>query len=128
MPLGITQSAPLNVGIAAATVGATNMALTTATAPINGAVPAVIATALFLNLVHQVIKKIKWFPEHEGTIIVGLLISFLVGYFLLYHGDTANSFINAACSTVQSLINYKGDKASGLNILPPTPPELEFGK
>lgn len=126
-PFPSTDSKPLNVAMGASVAGVTNTALTVATAPINGPVPAVVATAIFLNLIIQPVKKLKWFPEHEGSIFIGIIVGFIVGYFLLYHGDTANSFVNAVCSTFQSLANYKADKLSGLNIMPATPPEMEFG-
>lgn len=116
-----------NVGIAAGVVGATQGAMYAATAQMNGPLPAVAATSVFLNLVIQPLKKVKWIPEHEFAVIFGLLVSFAVGYFLLYHGDTAQSFVNSAMSTFQAIVNYKGDKASGMNILPPTPAHLEFG-
>lgn len=102
--------------------------------------PEVVGTALFLNLVGQLVKRIKWFPEHEGLIALFLLTSFAAGLVFFYpqtpgHAtqfiweDTARlgkAFLHMANSTMEALLHYKADKASGLNIMPPTEPDKEF--
>jgi hypothetical protein len=92
--------------------------------------PEVLGTSTFLNLVGQLFKRIKWFPEHEGLIVVFLVVSFLVAYFLLptIGHDAGRAFLHMANSTMQAILNYKGDKAAGLNVMPPVEPEKEYGK
>lgn len=89
--------------------------------------PEVLGTSVFLNLVGQLCKKFKWFPEHEGLILLFLVSSFVIGFFILFQHDTARAFLHMANSTMEAILNYKGDKAAGLNVMPPTPVEREFG-
>lgn len=117
----VTTSAPLNAVLGASVVGGANVGATMLTGD-----PLATAMALFLNLIAQPIKKIKWFPEKEGLIVLMLVVSFGLGYFMLYQGDPIKSFVTSAISTMLAKLNYKGDKASGLNILEPTPANKEF--
>lgn len=124
----VTESPPLNVAIGASVVGASQLGFMAATG--GGQV---LATSLFLNLISQLVKDIKWFPEHKGLIVLMLCVSFVIGYFIFYRASPddatrlANSFTNMANSTMQAVLNYKGDKASGLNMLVPTPADKEYG-
>lgn len=117
----VTEHAPLNMAIGAGVVGATQAGFMAVTG--GGQV---LATSVFLNLISQLVKDVKWFPEHKGLIVVMLLVSFVIGYFIFYQGDVGNSFINMANSTMQAILNYKGDKAAGLNAMAPVPDHLEF--
>lgn len=119
----ITDNAGLNTAIGTAVVGASQAGMATLTGG-----PEVLGTSIFLNLVGQLVKKVKWFPEHEGLIVLFFVLAFLVSVFVLFHGDIARAFLNAANSTMQALVNYKGDKAAGLNIMPPVPEHLEFAR
>lgn len=122
----VTANAPLNMAMGAGVVGATQAGFMAVTG--GGEV---LATSLFLNLVSQLVKDIKWFPEHKGLIVLMLILSFAVGYFVFYlaspdTGDRiANSFRNMANSTMQAIVNYKGDKAAGLNALAPADKEFK---
>lgn len=124
----VTEHAALNMGIGAGVVGASQAGFMVMTG--GGQV---LATSVFLNLVSQLVKDFTWFPEHKGLIILMLLLSFLVGYFIFYSTGAvddparlANSFMNMANSTMQAILNYKGDKASGLNALAPVSDDKEF--
>lgn len=132
----VTDSAPINVAMGASVAGATAWGMTQLTGG-----PEVVGTALFLNLVGQLVKRIKWFPEHEGLIALFLLASFAAGLVFFYpHSpgvptsdplwqDTTRlgkAFLHMANSTMEALLHYKADKASGLNIMPPTEPDKEF--
>lgn len=94
----------------------------------------VLATSIFLNLLSQLVKDWKWFPERKGLIVLMLPVSFAIGYFIFYATGNAddpariaNSFMNMANSTMQAILNYKGDKTAGLNALQPVPPDKEYG-
>lgn len=116
----VTSSAPLNVVMGASVAGATQAGFAAVTGE-----GWVLATSMFLNLVGQLVKGPKWFPEHKGLIVVMLLVSFAVGYFVLFGGvdnlteRVRESFVNMSNSTMQAVINYKADKAAGLNVMPP---------
>lgn len=124
----VTQNAPLNMAMGASVVGASQAGFMAVTG--GGQV---LATSVFLNLIAQLVKDLKWFPEHKGLIAVMLVVSFLVGFFIFYAASpdevtrVGNSFMNMANSTMQAVLNYKGDKAAGLNVLEPVPPEKEYG-
>lgn len=117
----VTTSAPLNIAMGMGVAGASQAGFAAVTG--DGWV---LATSIFLNLVSQLVKGPKWFPEHKGLIIVMLLASFLIGYFIWYGSlndgldRLRESFANMANSTMQAILNYKADKAAGLNALPPT--------
>lgn len=120
----VTESAPLNVAMGAAVVGASQYGMAAMTQSTD-----VLAVSVFLNLLGQLVKGFKWFDEHKLLILVFLVASFLVCYFVLYGQDhnLVASFKTMANSTMQAVLNYKGDKAAGLNVMPPTPAEREFG-
>lgn len=124
----VTSNAALNMGIGASVVGGSQAGFMAVTG--GGQV---LATSIFLNLVSQLIKDQKWFPEHKGLIAVMLILSFAVGFFIFYASSpdevtrVGNSFMNMANSTMQAVLNYKGDKAAGLNALEPVPAGREFG-
>lgn len=118
----VTQSAPVNLAIGGVAAGAAHAGAAMLTGD-----PLANAMALFLNLIAQPIKKLKWFPEKEGLIVLFIVVSFLIGWFFLYHGDAARTFTTTAVSTMLAKVGYKADKASGLNILEPTSAEQEFG-
>lgn len=123
----VTEHAPVNLAMGASVVGATQAGFMA----VSGG-GQVLATSIFLNLVSQLVKDIKWFPEHKGLIVLMLVLGFGVGYFVWYLADQdgasrlSNSFMNAVNSTMQAIMNYKGDKASGLNALAPVPTDREF--
>lgn len=121
----VTTNAPVNMAMGAAVVAGTQYGM----AAMTGG-PEVLGTSTFLNLIGQLFKRIKWFPEHEGLIVVFLIVSFLVAYFLLptIGHDAGRAFLHMANSTMQAILNYKGDKAAGLNVMPPVEPEKEYGK
>lgn len=117
----LTSSAPLNIGIGTAAVGGVNTGMV-ALQSAGGDPPWANGMAIILNLLMQPLKK--QFPllqQHEWAILVMMAIAFVLGYIVIFHGDSAKAFINMGYSTVTALGNYKGDKASGLNILPPAP-------
>lgn len=124
----VTDNAALNMGIGAGVIGASQTGFMVATGG-----PQVLATSVFLNLIAQLIKDQKWFPEHKGLIAVMLILSFAVGFFIFYAASSdevtriGNSFMNMANSTMQAILNYKGDKASGLNAMEPVPAGKEYG-
>lgn len=124
----VTGNAALNMGIGAGVVGTSQAGFMAATGGTQ-----VLATSIFLNLISQLIKDQKWFPEHKGLIAVMLVVSFLVGFFIFYAASPdevtriGNSFMNMANSTMQAILNYKGDKASGLNAMEPVPAGKEYG-
>lgn len=121
----VTQSAPLNVAMGAAVVGASQYGMAALT---GGA--EVLGTSVFLNLLGQLFKGAKWFPEHRGLIVLFLIISFVVAFLLLpnTNHDAGKAFLHMANSTMQAILNYKGDKAAGLNVMPPVPIENEYGR
>lgn len=79
------------------------------------------AVALFLNtVVMQPLKRVfPLFRHAEAAVLVMFIVAFGVVYFIVYKGDEAKAFYDAALSTFQAVANYKADKASGLNILKP---------
>lgn len=117
----VTTSAPLNIAMGMGIAGASQAGFAVMTG--GGWV---LATSTFLNLIGQLVKGPKWFPERKGLIIVMLVISFVIGYFVIFGGLSNDldrlreSFANMANSTMQAVLNYKADKAAGLNMLPPT--------
>lgn len=117
----VTTNAPLNIAMGMGIAGASQAGFAAMTGDAW-----VLATSTFLNLVGQLVKGPKWFPEHKGLIIVMLVVSFVIGYFIWYGGiqdgldRLRESFANMANSTMQAVLNYKADKAAGLNMLPPT--------
>lgn len=132
----VTESAPLNVMMGAGVAGATAWGM----AQMTGG-PEVLGTAVFLNLVGQLTKKIKRFPEHEGLIALFMALAFIAGLIFFYPAapghqglvglldDTSRlgkAFLHMANSTMEALLHYKADKAAGLNVMPPTPEHLEF--
>lgn len=123
----VTDNAALNMGIGAGVIGTSQAGFMAATG--GGQV---LATSVSLNLLAQLVKDQKWFPEHKGLIVLMLLASFAIGYFIFYQTSPddatrlSNSFINMANSTMQAILNYKGDKAAGLNALEPVPEGKEF--
>jgi hypothetical protein len=117
----VTESAPLNFMMGSGIVGATQAGFAAMTSG-----PEVLGTSVFLNLISQVVKRWKWFPEHTGLIVVMLVASFVTGYFVLFDHNAAKAFLNMANSTMAALVNYKGDKAAGLNVLAPVPEHLEY--
>lgn len=119
----VTESAPLNMAMGAGVVGATHWGM----AALTGG-PEVLGTSVFLNLVGQLFKNIKWFPEHKGLIVLFLILSFVVAYFVLFDHNVGRAFLHMANSTMEALINFKADKASGLNIMPSVPEHLEYGR
>lgn len=121
----ITESPPINIAMGAAVVAGSQYGM----AAMTGG-PEVLGTSVFLNLVGQLFKGYKWFPEHKGLIVLFLIISFVVAYFLLpgTAHEAGRAFLHMANSTMQAILNYKGDKAAGLNVMPPTEPEKEYGK
>lgn len=118
----VTDNPVVNTGIAAAVVGGTQAGF----AALTGG-PEVLGTSIFLNLVAQIVKKPKWFPEHEGLIVIMFVVAFVVGIFLLFGVENVGkAFLNAANATMQAILNYKGDKAGGLNVMPPLADEQSF--
>lgn len=136
----VTENAPVNMAMGAGVAGATAWGM----AQMTGG-PEVLGTALFLNLTGQLTKKIKWFPEHEGLIVLFMVLAFVAGLVFFYPhtlgapitgnwiqdllGDTSRlgkAFLHMANSTMEALLHYKADKASGLNIMPPVPMEKEW--
>lgn len=117
----MTSSAPLNMGIGAATVGGVHGGLVALQAA-GGDPPWANGTAIILNLLMQPIKThIPMFKHSEWAILFMMLAAFVLGYFVIFHGDSAKALMNMGYSTIGALGTYKGDKASGLNILPPAP-------
>lgn len=117
----LTTSAPLNVGIGAVTVGGVNAGVV-GLQSLSGELPWANGTAIILNLIVQVFKKkLSFLQKHEWTILAMMLIAFGMGYFVIFHGDSAKALMNMGYSVITALGNYKGDKASGLNILPAAP-------
>lgn len=122
----MTASAPLNMGLGAAAVGGVNTGVIALQAA-GGDPPWANGTAIILNLLMQPIKThIPVFKHGEWAILLMMMAAFALGYFVIFHGDSAKALMNMGYSTITALGNYKGDKASGLNILPPaSDPEPE---
>lgn len=121
----VTENPLINTAIGMGVVGASQAGFAAMTGSAE-----VLGTSTFLNLIGQLFKKVKWFPEHEGLIVLFLAISFVVAYFLLpgTAHEAGKAFLHMANSTMQAILNYKGDKAAGLNVMPPVPEHQEFGK
>lgn len=117
----ITSSAPLNMAMGAAVVGTSQWGM----AALTGG-PEVLGTSVFLNLMGQLFKGAKWFPEHKGLIILFLVVSFVIAYFVLFDREAGRAFLHMSNSTMEAILNYKGDKAAGLNIMPPVPEHKEY--
>lgn len=119
----VTGSAPVNMAMGATVIGASQYGMAALTQSTD-----VLSVSVFLNLLGQLVKGFKWFDEHKLLILVFLLASFALCFFVLYNHDAVASFKTMANATMQAILNYKGDKAAGLNVMPPTPEEKEFGK
>lgn len=120
----VTNNPLVNMAMGGSVIGVSQWGM----AALTGG-PEVLGTSVFLNLVGQLFKGYKWFPEHKGLIVIFLVVSFLISYFVLFPDhNIARAFQHMANSTMEAILNYKGDKASGLNAMPSVPEHLEYGK
>lgn len=74
------------------------------------------AIAAFLNLVAQWIKMPDWLDQNLWLIPVILILAFGAAFFVWH--DAIKAFLNGSLAALQSIMNYRAWKATGLGGLP----------
>lgn len=115
-PTGLTPSAPLNVGIGAATVGGTNAL----TASVTG--PDVVGLAFGVTMLFEHVKLHPRFNQHRWAYLVLLVLGLTAALLVAAVGshDYAAAIPKGMAAAWQAMANYVGQKAAGLPGLPPS--------
>lgn len=111
----ITSSAPLNIGLGTAAIAVANYGVSWVTEDKWSS-----GIALVLNVIMQPAKKMLPFLSHyEWACLFMFIVAAALLYFFVFPGDVAQALVKGGGAVIDAIGNYKGDKASGFNIMKP---------
>lgn len=119
-PVGITGSAPLNIGLGGGVAGSLNASTFT----LGGYDPGPNFIGGALTLAFNSFKTASWFDQHKwGTlslVVIGVVLGVLV-YVVIGHRDPVEGITRGCQIAVNSWGNWLGTKVAGLPGLPSAP-------